>query len=767
MLPFDERILRLDGPVVYFPVRHHSPACARLVRDVARQVKPKAILIEGPSDFNPRFGDLYLPHRLPIAIYSYARYGADLRTGAFYPFCEYSPEWQALLIARKVGAEARFIDLPWTALDRGSERTNLYADSGERRATFFDRLTRECGVPDFDALWDHYFEIDSAIAPQRYFSEAHHLMHTARVADSITTYEDQQREAFMASQIQAARAKWGSPVLVVTGGFHSYALFARIEGVEFEAEVAAPEKAAPPVPTEAGIALTPYSYERLDALTGYNSGMPSPGFYHRVWRDREHRRQHTHRALLAEAARELREEKQSVSSADLIAAQTLAQGLAELRGHAAVWRNDLLDGITGALIKDELTRGGSHPFLTAVQQMLRGDLRGKLADGTQLPPLVEDIHRLAKLHKLQLEPKERHVQLNLLRPADLERARILHQLRIIPITGYDLRRPAHLATRDSTEAVIESWRLRWATESDSSCIEAAIYGSTVEDAARARLAEEARKQERSASLAAHLLTEACLMGFGDLARDFESQLRLLLRQDSDFNSVTAAAGQILYLYRYDDVLASSGRAPIGELLQEAWQRGLWLLDAGNVAQGREALAGMQTLLEIFERCGTKLALDREEYIGVHQRRAADPSVPELQGAASAVLWTLDELGGESLAPRLPRAADPQKLGDFLTGLFHLAREVAQRHPGLLERIDELVLEFDEEDFLVALPALRLAFSVFTPREKDHLARTLLNSRGDAGPLPQLSIPPQMAAALQTWEAGLFEDLARYGVRGGA
>ena len=28
-----------------------------------------------------------------------------------------------------------------------------------------------------------------------------------------------------------------------------------------------------------GIALTPYSYERLDSLTGYEAGMPNPGFY--------------------------------------------------------------------------------------------------------------------------------------------------------------------------------------------------------------------------------------------------------------------------------------------------------------------------------------------------------------------------------------------------------------------------------------------------------------------------------------------------------
>ena len=67
-----EALADLKGRVVYFPVRHHSPACARRVREVIELMKPAAVLIEGPSDFNDRIAELFLPHRLPIAIYSYA-----------------------------------------------------------------------------------------------------------------------------------------------------------------------------------------------------------------------------------------------------------------------------------------------------------------------------------------------------------------------------------------------------------------------------------------------------------------------------------------------------------------------------------------------------------------------------------------------------------------------------------------------------------------------------------------------------------------------
>src|SRR5579871_5671541 len=102
----DAGILDHSARVVFFPVRHHSPACACIVRRLALDLRPSAILIEGPSDFNDRRAELALPHRLPIAIYSYVRRADGARRGAYYPFCVYSPEWQAIRVAGEMG-------VPW------------------------------------------------------------------------------------------------------------------------------------------------------------------------------------------------------------------------------------------------------------------------------------------------------------------------------------------------------------------------------------------------------------------------------------------------------------------------------------------------------------------------------------------------------------------------------------------------------------------------------------------------------------------------------
>ena len=101
----------MPGSVRVVGVRHHSPACARLVRHVLERERPRWVLVEGPADFNDRLDELSLGHRLPIALFSYLQ--SDERQAACWaPLCDYSPEWVALSTGRRLGAELRFIDLP-------------------------------------------------------------------------------------------------------------------------------------------------------------------------------------------------------------------------------------------------------------------------------------------------------------------------------------------------------------------------------------------------------------------------------------------------------------------------------------------------------------------------------------------------------------------------------------------------------------------------------------------------------------------------------
>jgi hypothetical protein len=222
----------LSGRVVLFPVRHHSPAAARLVRQLIDRLKPAAVLIEGPSDFNPHLNELFLPHRPPVAIYSYvlAQGEADApptRSGCYYPFCEHSPEWQAARHGHAAGAVVRFIDLPWAEMLQLDERAaaNRYADHQLRRSRYVRTVCQQLGVDSFDDVWDMLIEQEANLSVEAYLDRCHSLCSHLRLLDEEVSASDRRREAFMAEQIRAAREEFAAPVLVVTGGYHSLGLW--------------------------------------------------------------------------------------------------------------------------------------------------------------------------------------------------------------------------------------------------------------------------------------------------------------------------------------------------------------------------------------------------------------------------------------------------------------------------------------------------------------------------------------------------------------
>ena len=114
---------------------------------------------------------------------------------------------------------------------------------------------------------------------------------------------------------------------------------------------------------------------------------------------------------------------------------------------------------------------------------------------------------------------------------------------------------------------------------------------------------------------------------------------------------------------------------------------------------------------------------------------------------------------------LPYFGRPEKLGDFLAGLFTLAREVVQRRPEIISALDDLINGFDRAQFLRSLPGLRLAFSRFTPREKAHLAERLVEAKSLIERTSmELDVPAEVAAQMMAFEAQLMNALERYGVR---
>ncbi|MEV4005287.1 DUF5682 family protein [Actinomadura sp. NPDC049753] len=745
-------------------VRHHSPACARLVRETIRRLRPAYVLVEGPADFGDRIGELLLGHEPPVAVFSY--YRDDERVHASWsPFCAYSPEWVALNEGRAAGAELRFIDLPaWHPAFAG--RSNRYADAERRYAEVTGRLCREFAVDNTDILWDHLFEIDAENTAERLDAYFGLVRGEAEAGE-----DDTARESYMAEWVRAAEADAGDrPVVVVTGGFHKPAL----EALAASGGTAWPRVPEPPGDSTGGSFLVPYSFRRLDAFTGYQSGMPSPEYYQRLWEDGPGA---AAGALVEAVVARLRRRGQVVSTADLIAARTLTAGLTRLRGHPAPARADLLDGLVSALVNDDLdqrlpwtSRGvlapGAHPAVAEMVDALSGDRTGRLHADTPAPPLVGNA--AAELARLGLD-RGGPVVLKLTTPRGLERSRALHRLRVLRVPF--AARESGPATGADPE-LEERWTLDAADRDGrrhAALIEAGAYGPTLADAAAAVLDERMNAAGADMEDLAAVLFDAALCGCADQSGRIAESIAAGIAGASDIAALGAALESVLGLWRHDRVLGTAGSPLFGTVVEECADRILWLAEGvrgGPAPADLRRLRALAAVRDALLHASGTLRLDRAAALGVARRVAAGSGAPpDLRGAAFGLARVLGDASDPVRAVR--GAAVPATFGDWLAGLFALARqEVLDPGAALLGVLDELVGGLGEEDFLIALPALRQAFEFFPPRERAAIAQGLLdrrNLRGSAGALLRAPDAPLLTAEALALDARVDKALAAAGL----
>ena len=743
--------------VEFFGVRHHSPAAARLVIQRITGRPPAAVLIEGPTEYNQRIEELMLNHELPIMLYSWAPMFPDapedstewgIRRGSFYPLTDYSPEWVALRTAHQEGVPVEFIDLPWLAFADIAVAENRYAETPVTEEAA-KRLIQEFGVDDMTSLIDELIEIDPELSLDSY-QERMRLL--GSILRGELDPETQAREAHMAHRIADAQRRFGDDILVVCGAAHVDGLEALLSRDVEPVDVWMP----PTEDNRYGIALTPTSYAALDALDGYDAGQPNPGFYDRLYRDRAEGLCDTSEKLLGQVALELRRSKQFISPADLIAVQATAGALAQLRGHQQVWRTDLVEGITTALVKD--VSGKDHPLLLHVNDALRGDRLGRLAAGTRQPPLTLELRTDLETLGLLPTPKRREEPADLSDDLGLLRSRLLHSLVALNIPGIKL---AASADDDG----IERWLLVWTPAFEGSLVETARYGGNREQAVTARLLERAAGITSDPAAAAQLVLEAALCGVDRLSVSLQARTETLLSTSAHLVGIGAATGILMRLYRYDPILRATGRADLGRLLITAFDRSVRLLERlSPLPEGpglEDFIQALYQLTDSAERVGGDLGYDIDGY---HQALsvvvADDRQAPTVRGAALGAQWLAGARPDPEIAELLSVIALPEQLGDFVAGLLGVAREAALRRPDALLRLDDILTGLDDAAFFASLPGLRRAFSRYTQRERFQVAQLILGEAAGST-LLDFSGSAEDATAIAEFESAVATSLDRF------
>ena len=775
-----------DQDVWFVPIRHHSPACAMALRHLLREIKPAAVLIEGPADLDHLLPLLLHPNtRTPVAWLcqttrdtppddadasdtSDAPDESETREeknrpqtrSSFFPFCDYSPEWIAVREGASLGASVALIDLPWH--DKAWLRDESDAADDDARSLMEERhyahsryltgMAEKLGCVDHHELWDRLFELrapDSLQDWRGFFGDVFSWSAMARLDYEPEVLEAElslPRERHMAAHIRRWRKEVSGPIVVVTGGFHTPELLASWAHTKPAARAA--KRPA------ADAWLIRYSFDRLDALNGYASGMPSPAYYQRVWEVLESGSTDPFVTvaldMLTGFAQQTRaqDSTDAVSTALVQAAALQVVRLAALRGNDGPGRQDLLDAIRSCFIKGAIDQG-TQGFTADLRHFLGGTRIGDIPPSAGSPPLIEDARRRARAAGVRLDDTTpRVLRLDLYRkPAHRERSRYLHAMAYIDAgLGAWLAGPDFLGN-SRLNLLFEEWRAAWSPLIEARLIELAVDGPTLESVCMARLRREERAlgeqgRARSASAAVMLLLRACLIGLHTRLPQLLQMLAAHLEEDASFSSVVECGHRLVTLWRAREPLGVQQHPQLHALLQRVWPAALFLLpnlaqcDESGEAAGISQLCSLRELESLLRKLDAQTSADVGPFHAQLNRFATAPTTaPGIAGAAGALLfldgaWSEAELES-ALGRRFGTGAQSSEAVRFLSGIMSAAPELLVRIPILLSSMDDLVRRWDDETFISYLPDLRKSFTALRPQDTAELATRVCALHGIA------------------------------------
>ncbi|MEO6038138.1 MAG: DUF5682 family protein, partial [Saprospiraceae bacterium] len=521
-------------PIELFGIRHHGPGSARSLRTALEAMRPDVILVEGPPD-----GEALIPliahdqMTPPVAMLIYNP--KQLRQANFFPFAEFSPEWQAIRFGLRNNIPVQFMDLPMrqlfalreTETATGAELPGLAPPEAEIDP--FRRIAALAGYSDPERWWDALLERrtdDAGIFPT--VSELMAALRDDKIQPE--SRETLLREAHMRQVIRGAEKSGFRRIAVVCGAWHTPAL-AALDQIKASTD-AALLRGLRKLKTEA--AWIPWSFDRLATQSGYSAGVIAPAWYRLLFRataavpSLPAEQENAVVQWMTQAARLLREQDWSASSAHVIEAVRLAETLAVLRRTALPGVEELREAAVTVLCE------GSEKQLELIdQQLIIGDVLGTVPDSLRLPPLKADFEAQVKSCRLERKTQSESLTLDLRKEAHTAKSRLLHRLQLLGVP-WGTTQDGDRSRRQGRFQ--EDWQLKWLPDFEIRLIEAGTWGSTVLEAATNRSLRRLGAIRQLSELIALLGTT--------LQADLSALVPDLLRQ---LQSVSARSNDVLAL----------------------------------------------------------------------------------------------------------------------------------------------------------------------------------------------------------------------------
>lgn len=692
-------------------IRHHGPGSCRNILQALEQIRPDLILLEGPAEAEtlmPFIADGQMTP--PVALLGYQ---PDVPQNAvFYPFADFSPEWQALRYALREKVALRFFDLPLAHSLAFTSEEEDDREQGEPQLPSrdpFDLLVQAAGYPDGESWWN--MNIEQRKDNTDIFEAVKEAVQALREAlPEHTSHRDLIREAWMRRMIRAAQKEPFERIAVICGAWHVPAL-ENMPKVKDDNELL---KGLAKVKVEC--TWIPWTYDRLTFRSGYGAGIDSPGWYDYLWRYPND----DGTLWVSHIADLLRKKNMDISVAHVIETVRLAQATAALRGMSAPTLDEYNEAVTTVM------GFGDDMLLQLIKESLVvGNRLGSVPDGVPKVPLLIDVERLQKRLRVPFTAEIKEMTLDLRKETDLERSLFFHRLALLDI---DWAKP-EAATGKGTFK--ERWTLYHKPEQIVCIIEKAIWGNTVEEAVQKYISNRMAGITHIPELT-HLLDRVIPANLPKLVEAMTIQLDRLSAASTDIVEMMEAVPDLVNIVRYGDV-RHLDFSQVGNMLRAMIARILagGLLVCINID---EEAAG--ELLEHLSATDYAVAtLDDDELTGmwyefVQQIRNSSSAHPMLSGYAMRILNDKGKISPEEMQRILSFYSSvgnaPSDIAYWFEGFLRASGSVLLLDDNLWQLVNGWLCGLSDENFMELLPVIRRTFSNFSPAERRKLGEKAKN-----------------------------------------
>ncbi|MDR6724338.1 hypothetical protein J2W91_002806 [Paenibacillus amylolyticus] len=777
---FDSQVYNLNNDTIYFPIRHHSPACSYHLLRLIEEYKPDTILIEGPESGNPYLDVLSDEATIPPISLYYTYETDQTREACYYPMLRYSPEYVALKEASRLGIPAQFIDLDYHHFSKPKEQEQQHISVQDERllagSDFIQRLCHKTNCRSFDELWEKVFEIAGLEkTTQAFVQEVFTYCTLSRMCytdEQLHRTRDLARETHMRQRIQEAKQAFDR-VLVITGGFHTYGLVMPDSSSTSSenTNLSHPSQEPELEPVRKQMYPMVYTFAEADRLNGYASGMPYVNYYEQIWNHIQRHNQSPYHAtaveVLSKLTRKLRESHEYVSTSDAIEAYSMIQGLASLRGKREGGVYELMDGALSAFVKGELTLATDKP-LQELQHVLTGDVIGTVAPNRYSIPIVEDFKKRCDEAKLQLRTTGQHKKvLDLYAKPEHRKLSQLFECTTYLVPDFAKRQagPDWVAQRDMN-LVRETWVYAYSSRVEARLIENSLYGGTIQEAATRKMEEAMNSipDHHSGELAKAML-QAMLMGLQGTSKQLVERVRSALRTDGNFLSLCASLRILHRIHQHRRLLGLFEDQQLPDMVLEAYNNAvdkLLHLSRTNADEHEAIIQGLK-LLAMLAESSEERYLDDTFRIHLNELLTDHQLPAQLEGVCIAISSGLGDRPRQEIAERARGYIHgaPEQMRQtalYLQGVFAVARDAFLYEDELLYELNLLIEQLPLDEFMSMVPELRLAFTYFTPMETGLIAdRVASLHQVQSEELGRAPVDEQLLQAARSWDEAMRKE----------